>query len=512
MNYHRLLMTDLAGARITADERAFFGEYQVGGICLFRRNVIDRAQAAELTDELRSLLGDELLIATDQEGGAVVRVRDVPFPPGTMLLGAANDTALTRRVAAATARGLKAIGVNINFAPVADVNNNPRNPVIGDRSFSSDPHTVAKHVVAFVQGLQAEGVAATVKHFPGHGDTAADSHLALPTLHSDIARLEAVELVPFKAAFAAGVACVMSYHGVVEALDATGPATLSDKLMTTLLRDRLGFDGVSFTDALEMQAVAAQFGPAESVVRALLAGIDMPLYDVHEGSLKTYKTIFDGVERALVDGRLTDELLAPKLLRLKRLARRYPANPNPGAAWLPDDADFLQQAANRAVIKLGTGPALRPGPIAVVTAAGEVGGAASDSVESPAAQFMQLLRDNGFVVTPLRYDAKTPAQAEAPILSAVARHPVTLFISASRTRMSADEIAFANAVARHAQQFWHVALWNPYHVSDLPGPAIISFGFWPVSQQAALAALLGAPAQGALPTPLSTRSTPPEPS
>lgn len=511
MSYHRLLMTDLAGPSISADERAFFSECQVGGICLFRRNLTDRFQAAELTAELRSLLGDDLLIATDQEGGAVVRARDVPFSPGTMLLGAANDSNLTRQIAAATARGLSAMGINLNFAPVADVNNNPLNPVIGDRSFGSDPQTVARQVVAFVQGTQAEGVAATVKHFPGHGDTATDSHLALPVLEGNLDRLESVELIPFKAALRAGVACVMSYHGVVQAIDSTKPATLSDKLMTTLLRDSLGFDGVSFTDALEMKAVAERFGPAESVIRALLAGIDMPLYDVHEGALKTYEVIFDGLSRALAEGRLNEELLTPKLTRLKRLARRYSGKANPEAAWQPGDERLLQEVAQKAVIKLGEAPALKPGEIAVVTAAGQVGGAASDTVSSPAEQFIQLLADNGFAATVLSYNPKAPVQDEARILTTVAQSPATLFISASRTRMSQTEVAFANTVARQAQQFWHIALWNPYHVSDLPEPAVISFGFWPVSQEAALDVLLGAPARGTLPVSLNTRSIIPEP-
>jgi beta-N-acetylhexosaminidase len=304
---------------------------------------------------------------------------------------------------------------------------------------------------------------------------------------------------------------VMSYHGVIQAIDNTGPATLSDKLMTNLLRDRLGFDGVSFTDALEMKAVAERFGPAESVIRALMAGIDMPLYDVHEGALKTYETIFDGLSRALAEGRLSEELLAPKLTRLKRLARRYSGKANPEAAWQPGDERLLQDSARKAVVRLGEGPALQPGDIAVVTAAGQVGGAASDKVTSPAEQFIQLLNSKGFTVTTLSYDAKAPAQDEARILMTVAQSPVTLFISASRTRMSQIEAAFANTVARQAQQFWHLALWNPYHVSDLPEPAVISFGFWPVSQEAALDVLLGAPARGTLPISLSPRSMNPEP-
>ena len=186
-------MMDLAGPRLSPDERALLREYRVAGVCLFSRNVENVHQAAELCAELRALQGEDLLVAADQEGGGVLRALDVPHSPGTMLLGAADDPDLTRRAAAATARGLRAMGVNLNFAPVADVNNNPQNPVIGDRAFGSAPEHVARHVVAFVQGLQQEGVAATVKHFPGHGDTATDSHLALPSLAVSRERLEALD-------------------------------------------------------------------------------------------------------------------------------------------------------------------------------------------------------------------------------------------------------------------------------------------------------------------------------
>ena len=245
MNLNRLLMTDLSTTELTPDERAFLSEYQPGGVCLFSRNIRDRFQAADYVAELLELCGPDLLVATDQEGGGVVRLLDVPYPPSAMALGAADDPNLTREVAAADGRGgLKAVGINVDFAPVADVNNNPRNPVIAERAFGAEAAQVARHVVAFVQGLQAEGVAATVKHFPGHGDTEVDSHLALPQLDVGTRRDWAgLELVPFKAALAAGTAALMSAHIVLPHLDDC-PATLSRPILTDLLRDTLGFDGV----------------------------------------------------------------------------------------------------------------------------------------------------------------------------------------------------------------------------------------------------------------------------
>lgn len=504
MNPHKLLMVDLSGPELSADERAFFKDYKVGGICLFRRSFRDRFQTADLTSELRSLLGDDLLIATDQEGGGVVRALDVPYSPGTMLLGAADDVELTRKVAAATARGLRSMGLNLNFAPDGDVNNNPLNPVIGDRSFGSHPQRVAEHVVAFVQGMQNEGIAATVKHFPGHGDTATDSHLDLPRLEAPLERLHTTELVPFKAALAAGVACVMSYHGIVSAVEPDEtPSTLSRRVMTDFLRDELGFDGVSFTDALEMQAIAARYSPAESVVRALMAGIDMPLYDVHTGPVSTHEAILKGMDKALEEGRLDGQEVERKLERLRRLAKRYPAAPKPAEAWQEGDEQLFADASRKAVTVLGDFQPLTWGSsLTIVAASNQVGGAASDRVESPAQMLADFLKDKGFEVVRAFYDREEIAKTRASILEKVAGNTV-LFISTSRTRMGEKEKAFALEVANGAEKFIHVALWNPYHVLDLPKPAVISFGFWESSVRAVLEVLTGGEIWGQLPIELN---------
>ncbi len=511
MNPHRLLMTDLSGPTLTPDERAFFANYKVGGVCLFSRNFRDRVQAAELTSELRELLGPNLIIATDQEGGGVVRALDVPYSPGTMLLGAANDSELTFEVAAATARGLRAVGVNVNFAPVADVNNNPRNPVIGERSFGSDPAHVALHVAAYVRGLQSEGVAATVKHFPGHGDTDTDSHLSLPTLDVPLERLQEVELVPFKKAFGAGAACVMSYHGRITALDAGLPATLSRIAMTDLLRVDLGFDGVSFTDALEMHAIADLFSPAEAVVRSLVAGIDMPLFDIHTGPISTHERILQGIDKALREGRLNEGEVEGKLRRLRRLAHTYPAQPDPERAWREGDRALLTDAARRGVVLIGDLPELdEETSLVVIAAEDSVGGAASDVLTPPTERLIEMLRARGLSVNHLFYERAEPGSSREAVLSAAAHHDVTLFISTSRTRMEPKEVDLADAAAQsageHNRNFVHVALWNPYHVTDLPGPALISFGFREGSLEAATDILTKRHhAQGRAPIPLQIR-------
>ena len=503
MNAHRHLMIDIASTRLTPDERHLLKNYQIGGICLFKRNVIDRYQLAEFTHELRELAGSQLLIAIDQEGGSVVRIMDTPHSPGTMALGAANQPDLTRKVAAATGRGLNAVGINIDFAPSVDVNNNPDNPVIGERAFGSDPQHVATHAVAFIQGLQTAGVAATAKHFPGHGDTSVDSHLALPKLTVSKERLDTVELTPFRAAIAANVACIMSYHGVIEAYDPKNPATLSKTIMTDLLRNQLEFSGVSFTDALEMQAIAALYSPAESVLRALMAGADMALYDVHTGDVKTHVTILEALDKAFAVGQLNPEALARSATRLQELSLRYPARYQPDAAWQADDTDIIATAAQQAIVIQGAfTPLDKHKPVTIVTASNVTGGAASETMQTPAQAFIKALTEAGFTLNTIFYDKETLPDTTEQLRARVGKSEQLLFVSASRTRMSAQEAQLGTALAAQAQTYAHVALWNPYHAADLPDPAIITFGFRDASIQALISSLQTARSYGHLPIAL----------
>ena len=244
-----------------------------GGVVLFARDIEAPAQLAELTASLRAERSD-LLIAVDEEGGDVTRLEATEGSsfPGNLALGAVDDVALTRRVSAAIGGELAAVGVNFDLAPVADVIVDPANPIVGVRSFGSDPELVARHVAAFVEGVQSVGVAACAKHFPGHGESVADSHLELPIVETDRETLEARALPPFRAAVDAGVRAVMTAHVRFAALD-DEPATLSAKVIG-LLRSELGFEGLVITDALEMRAISAAVGLEQGAVRALTAGAD----------------------------------------------------------------------------------------------------------------------------------------------------------------------------------------------------------------------------------------------
>jgi beta-N-acetylhexosaminidase len=303
----------------------------LGGVCLFAWNVRDEAQVATLTAALRAER-PELLVAVDEEGGDVTRLEAARGSsyPGNLALGAADDVDLTERVAAAIGGDLARAGIGLDLAPVADASTNPRNPIVGVRSFGSDPELVARHVAAFVRGLQSRGVAGCAKHFPGHGDTSADSHLELPRVDGD---LEAA-LVPFRAAVDAGVRAVMIGHLLVPALDGV-PATISPRIVSGLLRGELGFDGLVVTDALEMRAISAGVGVEEAAVRALAAGVDA-LCLGHDLGDEAVESVQRAIVAAVRDGRLPEERLHEAAGRVESVGRHVPepAPPDPEAGAL----------------------------------------------------------------------------------------------------------------------------------------------------------------------------------
>lgn len=299
-------------------------ERGLGGVVLFSRNVRDRRQLGALTTALRAEKPD-LLVAIDEEGGDVTRleVDSGSSYPGNHALGAVDDVELTEEVAAAMGRDLAGVGINLDLAPVADVNSNPLNPVIGVRSFGADAELVGRHVAAFVAGLQRVGVAACAKHFPGHGATEQDSHLEVPV----VSEVLETGLAPFRAAVEAGVQVVMTAHIRVPELG-DAPATLSREILGGLLRRELGFEGMVMTDALEMRAVSATVGVEEGAVRALAAGADA-LCLGHLGAESVHRTIVDAVHAGrLEEGRLREA--AARVGRVARWASR--AAPDRGAS------------------------------------------------------------------------------------------------------------------------------------------------------------------------------------
>jgi beta-N-acetylhexosaminidase len=297
----------------------------LASVALFGRNIESPAQLAALTAQLREVRPD-VLVAVDEEGGDVTRLeaRTGSSFPGNFALGHVDDPLLTRAVAHELGKRLAACGVNLNWAPSADVNSDPDNPVIGVRSFGDDPELVARHTVAYVEGLQAAGVAACVKHFPGHGDTAVDSHHSLPRIDAGLKTVQERELLPFKAAIAAGSMGVMSAHILFPALDPTLPATLSDAVLKGLLRapaeeGGLGHEGLIVTDGMEMQAISATYGLERGSVLAIAAGADAICVGGGLADEDTVLRLRDALVSAVREGELTEKRLADAAARVRSL-------------------------------------------------------------------------------------------------------------------------------------------------------------------------------------------------
>ena len=331
-------MVGFEGFAASGEVKELIREFGVAHVILFARNVDGPEQVAELVRELQSTAreaGHErpLLIAVDQEGGRVARLREpwTVWPPARAV-GRMGSEETARTMGAALATELKACGLALDFAPCVDVDSNPKNPVIGDRSFGDDPDLVSRLGVAMIRGLQEGGVAACAKHFPGHGDTGVDSHLELPVLDHPRSRLEDVELPPFRAAVGAGVATVMTSHVLFPELDEDLPASLSTPLTRGLLREDLGFDGVVVTDDLEMKAVAKRWPPGEIAVRATKAGADILAFcRNHDGQVAA----MEGLIRAMEADEISFKEMEAAEGRVKKLQERFLAgyrDPDPKAA------------------------------------------------------------------------------------------------------------------------------------------------------------------------------------
>lgn len=318
----QLFMIGFEGTTVTKELASSITEWKPGGVILFARNLETTAQIVELTNDLHRLSPDSpLLISIDQEGGRVSRLPTefTIFPPG-QLVGDCNSSELAYAAAATTAAELRAVGINMNMAPVLDVNSNPQNPIIGDRAFGTTPAKVCEMALATMAGLQDNKIVACGKHFPGHGDTMTDSHKELPVVAASLERLHEIEWPPFRYVIEHGIVTLMTAHVLYQALDPKLPATLSPRIITTLLRDEMKFGGVVLTDDLEMHAIVDHYGVGEAAVRAFLAGCDVLLICKDRG--REIEAI-QAVEKAVTDGTISRMRLEMSLARLARLKQRF---------------------------------------------------------------------------------------------------------------------------------------------------------------------------------------------
>jgi beta-N-acetylhexosaminidase len=318
-----LLIAGFDGDCVPVELRSLAREFGLGGVILFPRNIVEPDQLAELCHDVTRLVPDlPPWVSIDQEGGRVARLK-APFTewPPMETLGRSGDVALADRFGRALAAELKAVGITLDYAPVLDIRTNPRNRVIGDRALADKSADVAKLGAAIVLALQGEGVAACGKHFPGHGDTSADSHEELPIVEHPPDRLREVELVPFRAAIKAGVATIMTAHLLVPAVDDVRPATLSSRLVTGWLRDELNFGGVILSDDLEMKAIANQYRAPEAAVLAIEAGCDGVL--LCSGDTERQVAALEALVRAVENERLPPSRVNDALKRQQRAKERF---------------------------------------------------------------------------------------------------------------------------------------------------------------------------------------------
>jgi len=483
---------------------------KVGGFII---SVGSPTEVAAKLNALQSMSRVPLLFGADLEAGAGFRARGgyfvpnaidlggaIVFPP-EMAIGATRDTTLAYEQGRLTAVEGRALGIHIAYAPVLDVNNNPDNPVINTRSYGEDPELVARMGVAFIHGLQDHGMIATGKHFPGHGDTGVNSHLALPVVTVSRSRLDALELVPFRAAIKGGVGAIMSFHGVMPALDSSNvPGTLSPKVLTDLLRGELGFKGIIISDAMDMRGVLDQFGAAEAAKRAIAAGVDVLIQP-----LDVAQTV-DAVVTGVSEGRYTEARLDSSVRRVMEAKRSLGLARNKlvdlsRLRFLVGDSSNTQ-IARRVAEKSITlvKDSLRQIPLSV-PGARVLSITLARRTDLPAGNAFNAELRSGLPNLRTEFVATENAELNYPRLIAAADSAdVTIVSSYIGHRSDALTVsapqAFTNFVQTLVQRGRKpivVAFGNPYLLQQLPwvGTYLVAWGGFPVSQAAAARALLG---------------------
>ncbi|MBB6472095.1 glycoside hydrolase family 3 protein [Sphaerisporangium rubeum] len=453
-------------------------KFHLGGVILFpwSGNVESAEQVAGLASGLQKAAKTPLLIGADQENGLVSRLSGlVTDVPGNMAVGATGDPGAARAAAEVTGREMRALGLNVDFAPVADVNVNPANPVIGSRSYGEKPDKVAAMVAAAVEGFHDAGIGAAAKHFPGHGDTGVDSHTGLPVIKHSPAKWRRLDAPPFRAAIGKGVDIVMTAHVVMPELDRSGdPATLSKKIVTGLLRGDLGYDGVVSTDALDMAAVRKKYGDAEVAVRAVLAGVDLLL--MPPDLPKAYGAVLAAVK----SGRVTRDRLDASVTRLLTLKAERGVLSGEGDEQDPEAV--LRSKEHRA-----TAQDIADRAVTVVEGAGDLPLKGDILVTGPAARALAGLLDGAEAVP----TADTPTAAQIAAARAAAARSDSIVVTTEDAGPAQSRLVAAMAATgRHVTV---VSLSAPYELSRLGGydTALAVYSSGSASLRAAAKALDG---------------------
>ena len=499
----QLIMVGFEGTHANEAIETHIRERFVGGVVLFSRNIQSPKQTAELTNELQQLASTTthqipLFIGIDQEGGWVIRLKEgATVLPGNMALGATDSTELAERAGEITAAELAAVGVNLNFAPVMDVNNNPQNPVIDRRSFGESPELVSRLGVAYLRGLQRNGVLGTAKHFPGHGDTTVDSHFDLPTVNHNRERIRALELHPFRAVIDADVAAIMTAHIVYPAFDPDRPATLSPTILTNLLREELGFDGLIVTDDMEMKAIDDRYRSGEAAVMAIEAGADIVMV---LWTPTKQNEVFDALLSAVKSGRISQARLdqsVKRILKSKRAAfeRRFvDLDAVEGTVGSEAHRQLAQTIASQAITVVGNRNSTLPLKLEPET---------SVLILSASSALFENFKAHHPHTTQARIPEKSEAENTLPQLILQIKNADVVIAGI----MTNDQAAFIQQVSLGTTiPVIVIALGSPYTLRGCPAvsASIATYDIHDASVSAAVDVILGAQkAQGKLPVQLS---------
>lgn len=502
----QMVMIDIPDQQLSDSTREHLKKYDWNGFILFAKNVQDRAQVVNLVESLHQACAITPLLSVDQEGGLVDRFRfaEMNLSPGPMALAATGQVEATYEAHKIMGRELASLGMHLNFAPCLDVNVNPRNPIIGVRSFGEDPDKVAEHGRAAVRGLRDGGVASTGKHFPGHGDTSLDSHISLPTVAHPRARLDQVELAPFKAAIEEGIDAIMTAHVTFPAIEDTAglPATLSHKVLTGLLREELGFQGVVVTDSMAMQAVADRWGVGDAAVRSVEAGADLVLAcGPFENHVKTVEALIEAVR----SGRLPESRLDESVERLMALKRKYHFLPEKSVKYeVGEHRSKMTELVSQTITLVRDQAGLLPleGKVLVLmpdllpqTPLGEM-----THGESLAAHISGPEQ-----VEEERYHVHGSGAGLREVADRAADFDTVVLAVYSRDRLPDSQKEMAAMVAAKNPNLIVVSLSSPYLLLDLPqdSSALLSYNYTPLSMQALGRVLTGElEARGTMPVTL----------
>lgn len=487
----QLMMIGFDGLKIDPDTEALLRDCHIGGVILFARNVESLDQIRRLTTKIRCIAKEPILIAADQEGGVVIRFLEATVFPGNMALGAIGDPKTAERVGSAIGEELSYLGINLNLAPVLDINNNPQNPGIGVRSFGDRPELVAKLGRAFIEGHQ-KWTWACAKHFPGKGDITLDSHLELPCVAHDKEHLFETELVPFREAIKAEVGAVMTAHVTFPTIDPTEglPATLSKPVLTDLLKEELGFRGMVITDDLEMGAITKHFGVGEAAVRAVLAGADLILV-CH--TKKAQKEAYEALLGACESGRIPEERLEDALSRIARLKENKKSYPF--VKWRGNYQLALDTSYKAITILKNKDLPLLENLHQVIVFFPQIAGLVQVEDVLNSETLGPYLCEYGIDYAQELYPLK-PEELKIQKLVDKAKDKNAIIFCSYNAHLTPEQIDFAKALALLGKPLIVVALRNPYDYNALPEATsfLCTYSYRPLSLKA-LAAVLTARAE-----------------